>query len=294
MMKNRKLSTYCVLLASVFLTMSCEKMPMGEPAAKEEPANVVMRVSSFEQVPFTTFTRAAELSDVSTRMNFAIYDETGVRVKQINQKLGDADYGVVRLMLAEGSYSIAAVAHSSNGNPTMTDVNKIKFTNAQGYTDTFSYFSTFVVGEEGVEKQLPLARVVAKIRFMVDEPIPVGTTQIQFYYTGGAGTYSAVTGYGTVQSKQTTNIDVTESEREFEIYTIPHAERDTLEVKVTTHNANTDVLTEKTIVDIPIQRNRITVCHGSLFDEAAAGSRSNSFTVTVDDTWLSDDLTHDF
>ncbi len=273
----------------MLLVASCEKMSIDDSASGDgvESSNVSLHVGSVGMVPFASGTRS-EAGSVSSRLNFALYNGEGQRVKQINQKEGDSDYGNPSFFMPEGKYLLVAVAHNSNGNPTMTNPQKINFSNAQGYTDTFLYADSLLVSESGVQKNLSLKRIVAKVRFMVDTPIPPGTKQMQFYYTGGAGTFSALTGYGSVKSKQAVMFDVEGSERQFEIYTIPHAELDTLEVQVSTFDANATPITQKTISKVPVQRNRITICRGNLFDEQAESTRTVTFTLAVDDAWGED------
>jgi len=294
-MKASHLSLFLAIVGVVLpLMASCEKMSFGDEVSggEGEQSNVSLHVGSIGMVPFAARTRA-EVGSVSSRLNFALYDGEGKRVKQINQKEGDADYGNPSFFMPEGKYLLVVVAHNSNGNPTMTNPQKINFSNTQGYTDTFLYADSLQVDETGVRKDLSLKRIVAKVRFMVDNPIPAGTKQIQFYYTGGAGTFSALTGYGSVKSKQAVIFDVEGSERQFEIFTIPHAELDTLEVQVSTYDANTTPITQKTISKVPVQRNRITICRGNLFDEQAEGTRAVTFTLAVDDAW-GDNLQMDY
>ena len=113
-------------------SVQCEKMNISGDV---DDANVVLRVLSFEQTPFGATTRA-DVTQVCNRLNFVVFSEEGERVEQINQELGEAGFGAGYFNLAEGSYQLAIVAHSSDGNPT---VNKrtaskhesIAFTNAR-------------------------------------------------------------------------------------------------------------------------------------------------------------------
>ena len=68
---------------------SCEKMNV-EDADDGSKANVVLRVFSIEQVPFSTATRAV-LESCCTRLNFHVYNDDGERVDYVNQKIDDSD-----------------------------------------------------------------------------------------------------------------------------------------------------------------------------------------------------------
>ena len=132
------LSAFHALAIAITLA-SCEKVAIPESDASEElNGNLRVSVYQIEQTPFAGSTRTTEAASVAcTRLNFAIYDEDGSRLKQINQQSSADDFGSVAFQLDEGTYQLVVVGHSANGNPTMTDPTKIQFSNATGYTDTF-------------------------------------------------------------------------------------------------------------------------------------------------------------
>ena len=138
-----------MLLWSLLLATSCEKMVIGESEGPaDEDANVVVQVMSFEQQPFSLTQTRGETETGPTKLNFIVYDEDGMRIRQESQQWGDSDFGIARFKLQEGRYFLVALAHSGKGNPTSTNVHKIGFTNKTGYTDTFLYADSLVVGEE--------------------------------------------------------------------------------------------------------------------------------------------------
>ncbi len=282
---------FCLLGAFVcgmmLLAASCEKMIVdnqGDGTDTDEEPNVIVRVSSFEQVPFAAKTRAT-VGEVCTRLNFIVYNSSGTRIRQVSQVLEDEGFGQASFYLSEGHYYLVALAHSSNGNPTSTNAEKIGFTNTTGFTDTFFYADSLIVVDKEVEKTLNLKRIVAKVRFVFDDAIPAKADRIRFYYTGGSGSLDALhNGWGVVNSKQTQYYDIKHTEDQFEIYTIPHGSTDSLNVTVTTYQGNDDdsrIVSEREIQDIPILRNHITTCYGSLFSPVY----QMKFTITVDDSW---------
>ena len=288
-MKNKHFSRLMTCVCGVMLlcVASCEKMNLSERSGssdKEQERNVVPRVSSFEQTPFTSVTRAA-VADVCTRLNFIVYNKEGSRIRQVQQTISDEDFGQAGFYLSSGTYFLVVVGHSSNGNPTSTNAEKIAFTNSTGYTDTFFYAGSLTVDDQGVEKDLSLSRIVAMVRFVFDDAIPAKANRIRFYYTGGSGTFDAKAGgWGVVNSKQTQFYDITHSERQFGIYTIPHGDDDKLTVTVTTYEGAEDdatILSEREIEDIPVLRNHITTCYGSLFSPVFGVK----FKITIEDEW---------
>ena len=255
-MKNKDLCLYgAALFGMVLLTASCEKMNLSGRSnnADEGEANVVVRITSFEQVPFSATTRAT-VGDVCNHLNFVVFDENGERVDQKNQELGDEGFGEGRFTLPLGNYLLAIVAHSSDGN-------------------------RLTVGDSAINLDMNLRRVVAKVRFVNEDAIPEKADSIRIYYEGGSGSIDAQSGYGNVKSKQTTWFD--KRETPFEIYTIPWEDNAYLEATIGAFQAG-DLLTSTVIDSIPIRRNCITTCRGALFDGKVT---KVSFTITVDDSW---------
>lgn len=272
------------------MAASCEKMNLDDSGEAGVP-NVVVSISSMEQVPFGAATRAAQVGDVGTRLNVAVYNSEGTRVAQVNQMAGDEDFGRAGFHLPEGRYFLVALAHGSSRNPTMTNARKIQFSNQKegiGYSDTFLYGDSLLVGAEPVSRSLALRRIVAKVRFEFDDTPPEAASRVRFYYEGGSGAVDAASGWGVVKSKQAQYYAVDHDTRQYEIYTIPRADEGYLTVTVTCYQPVDDgeqPVCEKRIDSIPITRNRITVCRGRLFDGESVATRSSSFSFTVEDEW---------
>ena len=284
MMKKLLISicTVCTIVA-LCVMVSCEK-PLMDEKTDEPTGNLKVTVYEMEKTPFGSLTRGAEpVSNVCTRLNFALYDMGGSRVKLVNQTKGNANFGEASFQLEEGDYQLVVVAHSASGNPTMTNPTKIQFTNATGYTDTFLYYDEVTIGEEPVELKVSLERIVALCRFVITDDFPADVTQIRFYYTGGSGAFNATTSLGCVNSKQDVKFDVTAGQKQFDLYTFLHNPSDEIALKVTALDAAGNELYAKEF-DVPMQQNYITWLTGAFFN----GSGSSSTViggVTVDTDW---------
>ena len=276
-------------LLLVLLVFSCEKAIISDENESSD-ADGNLRVSVFEiaKTPFGSLTRAA-VSDVCTRLNFIIYDEDGTRLKYVNQELGKhADFGTANFQIEEGNYQLVVVAHSAKANPTTTNIAKIQFNNTStGYTDTFLYYGEVTIGEEAVDLQVSLDRIVSLCRFVVTDDIPADVRKMQFYYTGGSGAFNAATGLGSVASKQTVTVDVTDgSQKQFDLYTFLHELSDNIALKVTALDASGNALYEREF-DVPMEQNHITWLSGAFFN--GSGSSSTSVTsVTINTDWAGD------
>lgn len=295
MLRNKYCSAFLALfvMSVVFVLVSCEKPLIGEENnAVDTKGNLRVSVFQIEKMPLAslfpgvsqTTTRAAKAaSEVVTRLNFAVYDIDDSRVKQVNQQSGAADFGSAVFQLEEGTYQLVVVGHSANGNPTMTNPAKIQFTNSTGYTDTFLCYGEVTIGEEAVDYEVSLDRIVALCRFVVTDDIPADVRKMQFYYTGGSGAFNAATGLGSVASKQTVTVDVKDGQKQFDLYTFLHEPSDNIALKVTALDASGNVLYEREF-DVPMQQNHITWLSGAFFN--GSGSSSTTITgVTVNTDW---------
>lgn len=271
-----------VVMSTVVALVSCEKPLLSEnEATKGEPnGNLTVRVFEVEKTPFSSLTRASQApSEVLTRLNFAIYNLDGSRVKQVNQTSDKAGFGTASFQLDEGDYQVVVVGHSASGNPTMTNSAKIQFTNATGYTDTFMACGEVTIGEEPEDFEASLDRIVALCRFVLtDDSYPAGVAKMQFYYTGGSGAFNAATGLGSVNSKQTVTVDVSGGQKQFDLYTFLHETSDNIALKVSALDANGNVLQERDF-DVPMEQNHITWLTGAFFDGSGGSSSSTGVTV---------------
>lgn len=282
-----------VVMALVMCLMtSCEKPYVGlEPEQPiEENANLVVRIAGFETIDFdnTVVTRApVNITDLCSRINVVVYDgET--KLKSVAQKEGDANFGTVAFELPPGTYKLAIIAHNSDGTATVTSLDKISFKNNR-VTDTFSYYSELEVTGERQELDVELKRVVAMFRMALTQPLPSDVRQLKFYYTGGSSTLSALTGYGSVNSKQTVVLDVASGQTQFDVYTIPHAETGSLKMTITALNASETALHERVFEDVPVQRNKITRYTGNFYEDTTNESGGLGVQMRASGEWDGED-----
>ena len=274
------------LLAILAVLAACEKPLLGEDAVGDSPtdANVILRFTQFEQEAFTR--AATDITSLCSRLNIAIFNSEGTKVKTVAQKEGDSDYGTVALSLAEGTYQLVVIAHNCEGSATITSTEKVTFPNNK-VTDTFYYYGDLVVTSETQNYDLTLTRAVAMFRLVLtDEDIPSAVAKFKFYYTGGSSTFSPNDGYGCVNSKQT-EIRTVASDGVYEIFTLPHTEEDVLtKLTVTALDANDNTIKERIFENVPVVRNQVTRYTGSFFGSGGGGQTgSGSFRMTADPDW---------
>ena len=292
-MKQYKLSHIAraaMLFAVLAMLAACEKPILDDGSVdggSPSEANVVLHFTQSEDGDFTAATRAAtDITDLCSRLNLAVFNADGTKVKTVAQKEGDASYGTVALSLAAGTYQLVVIAHNGDGSATITSTEKVTFPNNK-VTDTFYYYGDLVVGSEKQSYDLTLTRAVAMFRLVLtDESIPASVAKLKFYYTGGSSTFSPAEGYGIVQSKQT-EIRAVSEDGIYEIYTLPHTEEDVLtKLTVTALDANDNTVKERIFENVPVVRNQVTRYTGSFFGSGGSGETgSGDFRMTADPEW---------
>lgn len=274
-----------LFIVLALLVAACEKPILDEEMVMKKEANVILHMMQFEQ---TAFTRAAtDITELCTRLNVAIFDADGTKVKTVVQKDTDSDFGTVALTLAAGTYRLVVIAHNGEGSATITSEEKVTFPSNK-VTDTFYYYGDLVVTDSQQSYDLVLARAVAMFRLMLnDEEIPSNVARLKFYYTGGSSTFSPSAGYGCVNSKQTEYRTVAPGLTVFDIYTLPHTEDDVLtKLTVTALDANDNTVKERVFENIPVTRNQITRYTGSFFGSGGSGQQSDgTFRMTANPDW---------
>ena len=259
-MKNVSL-LFIIGLLCTYLSTSCEKPFINEKISADE-VRVVFHVVSFSQTPLTTSNVRqvpVRIDEACSRLSFAIYDGN-TKVKSVNQTKGSNDFGTLSLVLPKGNYRLVAIAHNGTGAATISSPDKITFPNNK-CTDTFYICEDFSVSDNS-EFDLTLKRAVAMFRFVVEDAFPENIHQMKVYYTGGSSTFDATTGYGCVNSKQTEYREISDemgnNEKQFDLFTFPHAEEDTLKMTITALSSTDVTIKERNFTSIPVKKNYIT------------------------------------
>ena len=262
-----------MFIALALLLAACEKPVLdNEDAVTKKDANVILHFKQYEQESFTR--SATDITELCSRLNIAIFDADGTKVKTVAQKESDAGYGTVALTLAAGTYQLVVIAHNGEGSATITSTEKVTFPNNK-VTDTFYYYGDLVVTSEMQSYDLTLTRAVAMFRLVLtDDEMPASVAKLKFYYLGGSSTFSPKDGYGCVNSKQT-EIRPASDDDIYEIFTLPHTEDDVLtKLTVTALDQNDNIVKEKVFENVPVTRNQVTRYTGSFFGSGGSGGSS--------------------
>ena len=171
-MTMKKTCALFPLFMALLLLAACEKVSIDDlnkedPEERNDGVKLTFRVMSFEQTRFndpTTVTRAA-VRDVCDKINLALYDMENNRLKAVNQKADDENFGSLSLSIEPGTYRVLILAHSCSGNATTTNIEKITFPDNK-VTDTFYYCAEIEVDDQKTY-DVELRRVVAMFKLVV-------------------------------------------------------------------------------------------------------------------------------
>jgi len=280
----KKLQTLGLSITLGMLLSSCFSAATEDDLAGEEGYQVTFHCIEFENLPFET--RSTEISDLATRIDLAVFDSEGTRLKNISQESSEESFGTISFRLAEGRYTVVAVAHSGAKKATLTSPSKITF-DGNKLTDTFLYSQSVTVAADKAY-DLDMDRCVAMVRFIITDDVPSEVASLMFYYTGGSSTLDATTGKGCVASRQTEyrTPDVSDSHGNtvYEIYTFPRDDSETLKLTIKALSASDETVCEKVIDNVPVAVNEISQYTGQFF--AGASSQFNTEnTFYTNDVW---------
>jgi len=277
-----------LILFTIILLTSCEKPFIPDEAVDDHSdGNLVVNVFQVEQLSFGSPTSRSTLSDFCQRLVFAVYDESGKVVRRSFQKAEDAGFGAVRFKLDSGTYQLVVIGHSSSGNPDLSNITKIKFSNENGYSDTFLHYSTLVVDDDVVSVEVNLRRVVSLCRVVFTDPVPSNVTNIRFYFTGGSGAFDATTGLGSINSIQTIffPVEVGQQPSTFDLYTFLHDTEGTLQLHATAYNVG-NIVYER-MFRVPMKQRAITKLSGPFFSDES--DTNINIVVSINNEWESEE-----
>lgn len=278
--------TIVVFLLSIATLVSCEKVVLDN-VDDTAGGNLIVNTSTSEESSGINETKTATralrpLSELCTHITYALYQD-GTRVKYVNQKLDDDNFGSALISIPKGIYTLVVIGHSGETNVSSLYINKLTF--GGKVTDTFEYCEEIEVTDEPKTIEAVLTRIVAMVRLKITGNIPANAAKLKFYYTGGSSSLDGETKLGCVVSRQTEYRDVSPSQTTYDIFTFPHEEKDVLQITVTAYDAVGNELIERLFSDIQVTTNYITCISGDFFDGSIDGFTNTETILKADNEW---------
>jgi len=244
-----------------------------------EGKEITFQIAQLEQTRVDT---RAEMSIglLCSNITLALY-QGNTRVIKIDQDTDDSKFGTLSTHLPYGNYTLVCLAHSSEGNATTTNLEKISFPSSY-VTDTFLYCEDIEVTEETASvKDIVLKRVVTKFEIEMTDKIPDNATMLEIKYTGGSATLNALTGRGVTNSRQHEEFEVVPgtSPNTFEVYSFLFDEEGKLKFTITAYDNQDEEIFSRVFEGVSMKRNNITHFKGNFFGKGMEGA------ITADSTW---------
>ena len=281
------------IVALVGLT-GCEKaiLPDGEASGTAADGQVVLE---FTTMSADYSTRAASgIAAHASKLNVQLFDEDGQKVFSSvrTQTKEDEDFGRLAVELADGVYTVVAVAHSSARSATIKSPEVVQFTAQDGekLTDTFCHVSTVEVSGDSHSFTLPMYRAVAMVQLhLTDEVLPEDVWYIKADYSGGSANVNPTTLEGITKSNQSER-RIKNDLRLHQFFTFPYmSETGTLKMTISATTSDGTVLRQRTFDVVPVKRNRITTYEGKLFGDGEWTATMTDFSFVVNADWEGED-----
>ena len=262
-MKTRILSTLTLLVSLIFM-QSCSKVTVVEH--EEEKSHVQITVSPFTLTmeDMGTTTRSSNLSDLATRLSFAVFDSKGTLVDEVVHQVSSAsDFGVINLELYPGSYMMVAVAHSGADNAEVKSINSVTLP-GNTFTDTFSAMNVFTVKSgEDYNLDMSLPRLTSVFAFQLNP----------------------TTGYVVGDWTFTYTIPAAKFKEENPIYFIQKSGKTEVDIEATAYDNDGEVIISHTISNVSLVPGKKTTATGYFFKSAVSGS------FKVNGAWTTEEIT---
>ena len=286
--KCRAINEVVAMAMAAAVLMGCEKPILPDGDAAETGAVVL----EFTTVGGDKVTRAASsgIAAHASKLNVQLFDEDGQKVFSSvrTQTKDDDDFGRLSVELADGVYTIVAVAHSSARSATIKSPEVVQFTAQDGekLTDTFCHVSTVEVSGESHSFTLPMHRAVAMVQLhLTDETLPEDVWYIKADYSGGSANVNPTTLEGITKSNQSER-RIKNDLRLHQFFTFPYmSETGTLKMTISATTSDGTVLRQRTFDAVPVKRNRITTYEGKLFGDGEWTATQSDFSFVVNADW---------
>ena len=233
---------------------------------------------------------ASGIGAYASKLNVQLFDEDGQKVFSTvkTQTKDDDDFGRLSVELADGVYTVVAVAHSSARSATIKSPEVVQFTAQDGekLTDTFCHVSVVEVSGDNHSFTLPMYRAVAMVQLhLTDETLPQDVWYIKADYSGGSANVNPTTLEGITKSKQSER-RIKNDLRLHQFFTFPYmSETGTLKMTISATTSDGTVLRQRTFDAVPVVRNRITTYEGKLFGDGDWTATLSDFSFVVNADW---------
>lgn len=298
-MKN---ALICFILISIVL-LSCKKDNHNKPTDPQTKLYpVTFTISNFTQQngpidqKSKTKINATVTPDSSTvkRLIYKVYDSNNVLKRTIVVNKGGPGFGTFKDSLATGNYTavfvgVVNVTNFTDGGSTFYYIDNSNGTPITlDPSETFYKKISFAVGTQHLQQNVVLDRLNSQIRIIMTDAMPSYIRSIRLIVNGQNRSYSYLgdtsSNEGSVNILTTIPSDKIGTTN-YTVQTLPNLlnTNSTVTVQVISYGAENVEATRKTISNITLQRNTLTILSGNVFTNG-----TNGFTVTYNSVYNPD------
>lgn len=277
-----------IALVVVVLLVGCHKENTSEATLS---AKVTVTVNDFtisqEEFPETKDTPASYTGVKA--MTLAFFDANGDQAYCTTQLRADnttyTTFGQFELSLNLGSYTMIVLGYGSEVPMTVGSATEASYT-ADRCRETFvAAQAVNVTSTNPLSLSAELSRVVSKLIVNSTDPRISGIDSVRMTFSAGAKGVNPQTGLASSSNGLSntvaisTNVGATSSSAS---YLFLNADQQSMTVTVETLRTNGTVYSTRTVENVPLQRNAITLLSGPLYTNASGAS----FTLST--SWIGD------
>lgn len=260
-----------LMIGILALLCNCQNDIAGvSDCSQTGKVNLSLYVSGYRQLAFDNIanTRSGDVSPAYKHLLLAVYKEDELDTLIMRTQEEDVSSSL-SLNLDKGDYRFVIIAHSSEKQPNMDSPTNIDF-GTKNLSDVLFWSSQFRLTKDTVADAL-LKRAVAKVEITSTDTLPPDVVSVYYLYRGGGTALNAVTGEASSSGRDFKEIFLSEEEKNkplsFSFYTFPTEKHMLREVYFHLNNNKKDIISRRTVDDVPIKCNNVTRLSGSVTKE---------------------------
>ena len=265
---------FLVNIAMCLIFAACSK-DSTEQNAEQALVPVTVRVSDFAvsqgDFPATRATAIGSYNGVKF-LTLSFYKSDGTEVYKHTQNRDDAStyttFGEFSTSLMYGNYTMVVVANGNSNAVTLTSATTATYGENKPWDTYAATQAVSITGNDAVNLNATLDRVCAAVAVQSTDVRPADVAKIRVTTTAGGRSFNPTTGLATVNDGVSVEITPTSAVGNTTYvgaYLFLTADEQTMDVTVETLDATDNVLFSKTITDVPLKRNRVTVLTGAIY-----------------------------
>ncbi len=281
-----------IALVVVVLLVGCHKENTSEATLS---AKVTVTVNDFtisqEEFPETKDTPASYTGVKA--MTLAFFDAQGNEIYNTTQlRANTATYttfGEFSTELPMGSYTMIALGYGSEQPMTLSSATSATYT-ADRVRETFVASQTVnVASTNPLNLNAELSRVVSKVIVRSTDNRPAGVDSVRVTFAAGGKGVNPQTGLASSNNGLSNCVAISSAVGAASStisYLFLASDQQTMNLTVETIKPNGTVYSTRTVADVPLQRNKITVVQGPMYSTASGASFTVSTAYLGDTTFV--------